>query len=72
MFNKDNNSCFTGTLPLVLTINVSPPGKHFVRIVSSTGGDDTVSYTVRDTDSDSTLTHVFQRTKLKLAIIIYA
>jgi hypothetical protein len=37
------------TLPLVLTSDVSPAGRHSVRIVTTTGAEDTVSYTISDT-----------------------
>ena len=42
-----------GTLPLVITSDVSPLGNHSVRIVASSGAEDTVSYTISDT-ADST------------------
>ena len=41
-----------GFVPLVLTVNVSPPGGHSVRIVASSGGEDTVSYTISDTKTE--------------------
>ena len=41
-----------GNMPMVLTTNVSPPGSHSVRIVASTGGEDSVSYiTTSDMDT---------------------
>ena len=39
----------TGTLPLLITSDVSPAGNHSVRIVTSPGVEDTVSYTIRET-----------------------
>ena len=42
----------SGFVPLVLTVNVSPPGGHSVRIVASSGGEDTVSYTISDTKTE--------------------
>ena len=41
-----------GFVPLVLTVNVSPPGGHSVRIVASSGGEDTVSYIISDTKTE--------------------
>ena len=37
-----------GTLPLVITSDVSPAGNYSVRIVASTGAKDTVSYIISD------------------------
>ena len=37
---------FIGSLPLVVSNDVSPPGNHSVRIIASTGGETTVSYTI--------------------------
>ena len=35
---------------MILTLNESPPGRHSVRIVaSSSGGEDTVPYTISNT-----------------------
>ena len=42
----------SGTLPLVFTIRVSPPGAHSVRILSSTGGEQIVPYTITKVDTD--------------------
>ena len=40
-----NISCLcVGSLPLVLTYDVSPPGNHSVRIVASTGPEATVLF----------------------------
>ena len=38
-----------GTLPLVITSDVSPAGNHSVRIVASNDAEDTVSYIISDT-----------------------
>ena len=37
---------------MVLTSNVSPPGRYSVRIVASSGVEETVTYTITDTDTD--------------------
>jgi len=42
-----------GVLPLVVTVEVSPAGRHSVLIVASTGPEATVSYFI---DSQSTST----------------
>ena len=39
----------TGTLPLLITKDVSPTGTHSVRIVASSGVEDTVPYVISDT-----------------------
>ena len=39
----------TGSLPLVLTSDVSPAGNHSVRIIASPGVEDIVSYIISDT-----------------------
>ena len=36
----------------VLTSNVSPPGSYSVRIVAGSGVEETVTYTITDTDTD--------------------
>ena len=41
-----------GFVPMVLTIDVSPAGMHSVRIVTSTRGNDTVTYTITDTETE--------------------
>ena len=41
-----------GFVPMVLTIDVSPVGMHSVRIVTSTRGNDTVTYTITDTETE--------------------
>ena len=38
---------------MVLTSNVSPPGSHSVRIVSSSGAEDTVTYSITNSNTDS-------------------
>ena len=40
----------TGNAPMVLTRIVSPPGNQSVRIVSSTGEESTVSYSITTAD----------------------
>ena len=35
-----------GSLPLVVNSDVTPPGNHSVRIITSTGAEATVSYTI--------------------------
>ena len=45
--------CVLGNVPMVLTSNVSPPGSHSVRIVSSSGAEDTVTYSIADSNTDS-------------------
>ena len=45
--------CVLGNVPMVLTSTVSPPGSHSVRIVSSSGAEDTVTYTIADSNTDS-------------------
>ena len=37
---------------MVLTSNVSPPGRYSVRIVAGSGVEETVTYTITDTDTD--------------------
>ena len=37
---------------MVLTVNVSPPGSHSLRMISQSGEEETVSYNITDTDSD--------------------
>ena len=39
-----------GTLPLVLNSDVSPPGTHSVRVVTTSGASRSVSYIISDTD----------------------
>ena len=39
----------TGTLPLVMTSDVSPPGNHTVRIVANNVVEDTVSFNISAT-----------------------
>ena len=39
-----------GNVPMVLSIIVSPPGNQSVRIVSSTGEESTVSYSITTAD----------------------
>ena len=41
-----------GFVPMVLTIDVSPACMHSVRIVTSTRGNDTVTYTITDTETE--------------------
>ena len=41
-----------GNIPMVLTSNVSPPGSYSVRIVASSGVEETVTYTITDTDTN--------------------
>ena len=41
-----------GNVPMVLTSNVSPPGSYSVRIVANSGVEETVTYTITDTDTD--------------------
>ena len=49
-----NTSCLcVGSLPLVLTNDVSPPGNHSVRIVASTGPEATVLFFI-DSNAVST------------------
>ena len=47
-----------GSLPMVLTSNVSPPGVYSLRIVASTGGEHTIFYniTTESTQSKTSLT----------------
>ena len=41
--------CQVATMPLVITSDASPTGNYSVRIVTSPGVEDTVSYIIRDT-----------------------
>ena len=41
-----------GNVSMVLTSNVSPPGSYSVRIVAGSGVEETVTYTITDTDTD--------------------
>ena len=42
----------TGFVPIVLTIDVHPSGTHSIQIVTATGREDMVMYTIRDTEID--------------------
>ena len=44
-----NGKLSIGTLPLVITSDVSPAGNYSVRIVASSDAEDTVSYIISDT-----------------------
>ena len=48
MFVFKMTNLSTGTLPLVMTSDVSPGGNHSVRIVDSSSGEDTVPYFIND------------------------
>ena len=37
---------------MVLTVNVSPPGIHSLRMISHSGQEETIPYNITDTDSD--------------------
>ena len=41
-----------GSVPMVLTIDVHPPGIYSIRFVSSTGDEDTVTYNITDIKTD--------------------
>ena len=44
---------FLGSVPILLTSNVSPPGSQFnVTILASNGGEDTVTYNITNTKTD--------------------
>ena len=47
----------TGTLPLVITSDVSPPGNHTVRIVANNVAEDTVSFNISDTAEPTGIYH---------------
>ena len=42
----------TGNVPMVLTSSVSPPGSYSVRILASTEVEETVAYTITDTEAN--------------------
>ena len=37
---------------MVLTVNVSPPGSHSLRMISQSEQEETVLYNITDTDND--------------------
>ena len=52
---------------MVLSVNVSPPGGHSVRIVTSTAGEDTVHYNVTDIKTNCEI-HTFLRKTTKASM----
>ena len=47
----------TGTLPLVITSDVSPPGNYTVRIVANNVVEDIVSFNISDTAEPTGIYH---------------
>ena len=52
IFKNLSEHMHAGFVPMVLTIDVSPASMHSVRIVTSTRGNDTVTYTITDTETE--------------------